>query len=477
MFKTLLKKTGITRQFLRKHFSPLLKLSEIFLFSTLSSTPYTACLSRFPDTFQRFNDPYCYCCYFYYLLHYITEKRSQKQQSQVVHSLIIRSYLKEYFMKIIFDKVKLLAALTPAMGCVSSKNTFTSLEGVLIEASEDGRCRVMTYDMDKGVRANVAAQVIEPGSYIVNAQDFYQYVRVMPENEIELSVNEKMTAHLRCNRVCYTMRALNGKEFPTPPELDGEWGFVIEQSILKTIMGSTAHSIAQTDSNHPELCGGYLQIRENLLTMVACNTFTLSKCEYYTKINADLPSEINMIIPGKYLNELQKILSDDEEDLMTIKPAKKHVVFVIGDLIFFSRLIDMKYLDYERIIQGDMPITVKINRVAFLECLERAALISEKKSVSSTRSHLRLHFSDNLLKISSTSLSGQINDELPCEYSGEELEIGFTCRFLIDVLRALDCDNVTMKLKGPRTSMYVMPTEKDEKKKQFFLVMPVKLSD
>ena len=242
-------------------------------------------------------------------------------------------------------------------------------------------------------------------------------------------------------------------------------------------MGSTAHSIAQTDSNHPELCGGYLQIRENLLTMVACNTFTLSNCEYYTKINADLPSEINMIIPGKSLNELQKILSDDEEDLMTIKPAKKHVVFVIGDLIFFSRLIDMKYLDYERIIQGDMPITVKINRVAFLECLERAALISEKKSVSSTRSHLRLHFSDNLLKISSTSLSGQINDELPCEYSGEELEIGFTCRFLIDVLRALDCDNVTMKLKGPRTSMYVMPTEKDEKKKQFFLVMPVKLSD
>jgi len=380
-------------------------------------------------------------------------------------------------MKIIFDKVKLISALAPAMGCVSSRNTFTSMEGVLIEGHEDGRCLIYTYDMDKGVRARVAAKVEEPGSYILNAQDFYQYIRVMPENEIELTVNARMTAYLRCNKICYTMRALNGKEFPSMPDLEGEWGFVMEQSILKTIVGHTFHSISTGDSNHPELCGGYLKIKDEMLTMVACDTFTLSKCEYKTKINAELPGEISMIIPGKSLAELNKMLSDDEEDLMTIKPAKKHIVFAIGDITFFSRLIDMKYIDYERIIQTDLPIKVEIDRREMLECLERASLVSEKKSMNSARSCLKLKLEGDSLKISSTSLSGQINDELHCKHIGDDIEIGFSCRYLIDILRALDCDTVTLNLKAPRVSMTINPTDKNDTKDQFYLVMPVKITD
>jgi len=380
-------------------------------------------------------------------------------------------------MKVIFDKVKLLSALSPAMGCVSTKSTFTSMEGVLINANADGSCTITTYDMDKGVHARVAATVIEAGSYILNAQDFYQYIRVMPENEIELEVNEKLTGYLRCNRVCYTMRALNGKEFPTPPDLEGEWGFVMEQSILKTMINHTSHSISVSDSNHPELCGAYLNIKGDDLTMVSCDTFTLSKCVYKAHINADMPSELSLIIPGKSVAELNKILSDDEEELMTIKPAKKHVVFVLGDLIFFSRLIDMKYIDYDRIIQKDMPIKATVDRTELLYCLERASLSSEKKSASSARSSVKLNFVGNTIKISSVSLAGQITDEITCTHEGEDIEIGFACRYLLDIMRALDCEKVVLNLKAPRVSMNVCPADKDEKKDQFYLVMPVKITD
>lgn len=380
-------------------------------------------------------------------------------------------------MKVIFDKIKLISVLSPAMGCVSSKSTFTSMEGVLINAGEDGKCTITTYDMDKGVHARVAATVEEPGSYILNAQDFFQYVKVMPENNIELEVTDKLTAYLRCNRVCYTMRALNGKEFPTPPDLEGEWGFVMEQSILKTMISHTHHSISAGDSNHPELCGAYLKIEGDDLTMVACDTFTLSKCVYKAHINTDMPNELSMIIPGKSVAELQKMLADDEEELMTIKPSKKHIVFVLGDLIFFSRLIDMKYIDYERIIQNDMPIKAEVSRTDFLECLERVSLVSEKKSASSARSCVKLNFSDNSIKISSTSLAGQVNDEIFCKKTGDDLEIGFACRYLIDILRALDCDKVCLNLKGPRVTMNIFPIDKAEKKDQFYLVMPVKITD
>lgn len=389
----------------------------------------------------------------------------------------VRRMLKGADMKVIFDKVKLLAVLSPAMGCISTKSTFTSMEGVLINAGEDGKTTITTYDMDKGVFARVDAEVVEPGSYILNAQDLFQYVKVMPEREIELEVTDKLTAFLRCNRVCYTMRALNGKEFPTPPELDGEWGFVMEQAILKTMIGHTQHSISAGDSNHPELCGAYLKIEGDHLTMVACDTFTLSKCIYTAHINTDMPNELSMIIPGKSVAELQKMLSDDEEELMTIKPSKKHIVFVLGDLIFFSRLIDLKYIDYERIIQKDMPILCEVDRHELLECLERASLVSEKKSMSSARSCVKLNFTDNVIKISSTSLAGQINDEVHCKKTGEDLEIGFACRYLIDILRALDCERVCLNLKGARVTMNVYPIDKAENKEQFYLVMPVKITD
>lgn len=380
-------------------------------------------------------------------------------------------------MKVVFDKVKLISVLSPAMGCVSSKSTFTSMNGVLINATEDGRCTITTYDMDKGVHARVDAKVEEPGSYIVNAQDFFQYVRVMPEKDIELEVNDNLTAYLRCNRVCYTMRAINGKEFPTPPDLEGEWGFVMEQSILKTMVGHTQHSISAGDSNHPELCGAFLKIEGDYLTMVACDTFTLSKCVYTAHINTDMPNELSMIIPGKSVAELQKMLSDDEEDLMTIKPSKKHIVFVLNDLIFFSRLIDMKYIDYDRLIQKDMPISAEVNRVEMLECLERASLVSEKKSMSSAKSSIKMNFTGNTIKISSTSVSGQITDEISCKHTGDDIEIGFACRYLLDIFRALDCENVVLYLKSPRATMNVIPSDKVENKDQFYLVMPVKIID
>ena len=112
-----------------------------------------------------------------------------------------------------------------------------------------------------------------------------------------------------------------------------------------------------------------------------------------------------------------------------------------------------------------------------VECLERASLISEKKSMSSARSCVKLNFGDNIIKISSTSLAGQINDEVHCKKTGDDLEIGFDCRYLIEIFRALDCETVCLNLKGARATMNIYPIDKVENKEQFYLVMPVKITD
>ncbi len=381
-------------------------------------------------------------------------------------------------MKVIFDKAELLAHLSPAMGCISTKSTFTSIEGVYIEAREDNRCVICTYDMEKGMRTEFDAQTVEAGAYIVGAQDFFQYVKIMPENEITLEVTEKLTAKVSSGKVYYMMHALNGKEFPMFPELFANTGFLISQPKIKELIGHTLHSIATIDTNHPELCGGYLKITKEALTMVSCDSFTLSKCDMKIELGAvEGDSEIAIIIPGKSLIELNKLMSDDMEDLVKVKPARRHVVFEIGDLIYFTRLIDTKYIDYQRIIPDNLTIEVTVNRAEMLSALDRASLISEKKSVGSSRSYVKLSFRDDTLRISSISLNGQIYDEIPCTHIGDDIDIGFTCRYLLEGFRALDCENVKMYLKAPRNCMIMQPEDKAEDKELLQMILPVKMAD
>ena len=381
-------------------------------------------------------------------------------------------------MKVIFDKSELLAHLSPCMGCISTKSTFTSIEGVYIEAKEDNRCVICTYDMEKGMRTEFDCEVIEPGSYIVGAQDFFQYVKIMPSSDIMLEVSEKLTAKLSSGKVYFMMHALNGKEFPAFPELFSKSGFEMKQTKVRELIGHTIHSVATIDNNHPELCGGYLSIKKEGITMVSCDSFTLAKCD----MALDLPeieegSEISLIIPGKSMIELNKLMSEDEEETVKIKPARRHIVFEIGDLIFFTRLIDTKYIDYNRIIQNSLPIEVVIDRAELLGSLDRASLISEKKSVGSSRSYVKLSFKDNSVKISSISLNGQIYDEIECEHTGEDIDIGFTCRYLIEALRALDCEKVRLFLKAPRICMIMIPEDKKEDKELRQMILPVKMAE
>ncbi len=381
-------------------------------------------------------------------------------------------------MKVIFDKAELLAHLSPAMGCISTKSTFTSIEGVYIEAREDNRAIICTYDMEKGMKTEFDCETIEAGAYIVGAQDFFQYVKIMPESEITLEVSEKLTAKVSSGKVYYMMHALNGKEFPMFPELYANTGFYITQPKIKELIGHTLHSIATIDTNHPELCGGYLNINKDGITMVSCDSFTLSKCDMKLELSeVEDGSDISIIIPGKSLIELNKLMSDDEEDIVKVKPARRHVVFEIGDLLYFTRLIDTKYIDYNRIIQTNLPIEVTVDRAEMLGALDRASLISEKKSVGSSRSYVKLSFKEETLRISSISLSGQIYDEIPCKHTGEDIEIGFTCRYLLEAFRALDCERVKMYLKAPRICMIMEPEDKAEDKKLLQMILPVKMAD
>ena len=381
-------------------------------------------------------------------------------------------------MKIVFKKSKLLEKLYPTMSTVSTKNTIPSIEGVLIETMGGNTVRLSTYDMNKGVRATLEAErVLAPGSFIISANRLLQIIKVLSEDELTIEVGDDLIATVTSGKASFSLSALPGKDFPTLPELNGSRGFEVESEVLKEMIARVLHSVAEQDSR-PMLCGAYFRISENRMEVISCDSYTLSR----RAVTCDLRDvgeisvmDFSFLVPGHALNELVRILGDGDE-ITCVKIARKHAIFFFNDIIFFTRMIDSEYIDYERITPKDQTIHVTVERDRFLAALERATLIAEEKIVGSGRSYVKLILEGNRMQITSTSANGKVYDELNITHEGEDLEIGFNCRYLINSIRATEGELLDLGFKSPTQSLTIDPHEKNEDRKFFYMVLPVRMN-
>ena len=369
--------------------------------------------------------------------------------------------------------------LTPAMGTVSNKNTITSIEGVLIETLDTGMIRISTYDMNKGVRAVFEPiSIEEEGRYIINAQRLYQTIKVLPDDELTIEVNEKLNCIISCGKASFSMFATRGEDFPNLPELSSERGFEISTSILRTIIGKVAHSVAVAD-NRVMLTGAFFKISGGEMEVVSCDNYTLSKCTVKCDIVGMGGTEANysFIIPGHALSEMVKILPQGEDVKCNFLLSRKHAIIVCDDIIFFTRTIDSEYIDYNRIIPKENDIFVTVNRERLLSGLERANIIAEEKIQGSGRSYVKVKAEGDYLILTSTSVNGKVSDEMDCTHVGRDIEIGFNCRFLINSVRAAEGENIKISLKTPTHAITVEPGEESEEFNYFYMILPVRMNE
>ena len=381
-------------------------------------------------------------------------------------------------MKIVFEKSKLMDALSPAMGTVCTKNTIPSIEGVLIETMEGNQVRLSTFDMNKGMRVMMTAErVIEPGSSIINANRLMQILRVLSEETLTIAVSDDFTATVTSGLASFSLSALAGKDFPSMPELTGLRGFEVSSEILRDMIAKTIHSVAEQDAR-AMLCGAFFRIMQNRMEVISCDSYTLSRCSVQCEIRdvGELSAlDFSFLVPGHALNELVRVLNV-AESITTVKIARKHAIFCMGDIVFFTRMIDSEYIDYERIIPRDQNNFVEIDRARFLEALERANLIAEEKIVGSARSYVKLVLSDGKMSVTSTSVNGRVYDEIPIKHEGADLEIGFNCRYLINSVRASTGEVLDLSFKAPTQSVTMVPHEKSEERDFFYMVLPVRMN-
>ncbi len=383
-------------------------------------------------------------------------------------------------MKIVFDRLNISEVLSPLMCAVSVKSTMPSIEGILIEAVEPDTCTLTTFDLEKGVQITIHTQVIESGSYIINAQKFNQTVKVMQGETLTLTVDDKLTAIFEAGKSTHKMNALNGSDFPEIPRLSGENGFVVSQSNLKKMISKVSHAMGVNDQR-PVLNGCYFHIIQNHLLAVSCDSFRLAKCGITTDMellgDASNAVKYSFIMPVKTVSELHRMLLDKEQEDARILVSRKNIVMKLGDLTFFSRLIDGEYIDYDRVILNSHRIGVKVDRDVLLSALDRAAMITEERIAGSVRSHVKLEIVGDLMKIYATSTAGSTYDEIEIDHEGDDLIIAFNNRYLIDSLRACTADRVKISLTSPLTSINIEPAEQEDDRTELFMLLPVRMKE
>lgn len=351
-------------------------------------------------------------------------------------------------MKAIFNRDILLSALSPAAAVAPSKNTLSTIEGILFECpgDEEGTCRITSYDMEKGLRTSIAAEIIEEGKYIINSQHILQIVKSMPSGEIEIEIDEKNRVKITGGNSFFEINSIPGENYPSLPLLAGEKTYVLPQYIFRDLISKTAFAAA-INAQKPIFNGVYFTVENGVMRCVGCDGNRLGLAEADIDGNCENAS---FIVPSKILFELLRMIHDTE-DTVEIMLARKHVIFKVGEFTYFSRLIDGEYINYQRIIPEKFERMAYLNAESMKSAAERASIVTEDKlGSSSSKPYIKLEFEENILRISSASTGGSVHETLAIAMNGEPLVIAFNCKFLIDALKAADdAETVCFKMNGP----------------------------
>ena len=378
----------------------------------------------------------------------------------------------------IFEKESLLNALIPAMYTVSGKNTMPATEGVHLNCTLDNICYIQTYDMEKGMRTSLECEVEKEGSCIINAQKLLQIVKTMPSGPIKISVDSSYKTVIESGLSHFDIKCLPGSEFPVLPELNGDRGFTFPQHLFKKYINKVLFAVGQSDTR-PVFNGAYFEINEEKIIVVSCDGNRLAYLENDMTIeNKNIDGtrlNLRFIIPGKTLVEVLKMIKDSEDEI-EIRLTRKYVIFMLGKFTLFSKTIDSEYIDYTRILPKTHSLEINLNAQDLRGALERSSLIIEDRLAGSIRSYVKFTI-DEVLSVSTQSANGNVYDEIDIEkIKGEEITIGFNCRFLLDALKA--CDDGEMKLcfNNPLMGVLIEPKESDDGKYKYF-VMPIRMNN
>ena len=368
-------------------------------------------------------------------------------------------------MKIISDRDKLLDSLNVVSHAVAGRTTQQILECILVKAEDT--LNVYGNDLELGIEsAEIEAEIEEPGSVALEARIFLDIVRKMPAGFIQIVSDHQNVTRIKSGRSELKVLGQPGDEFPLPDKIDQNMGFEINAADFKDMIRQTIFSVA-TDESKPVLTGELLQIKDGAVHLVSVDGFRISyRRGKETGLDAEAARAV--VVPAKSLTELGRILPSDGDARLCFYIGESHILFKTDKHTLISRLLEGEFIRYNQIFNEDFSTLININRQQMLMSLERASLLTRENK----NNPVKLSIGQDTVVITSNTEMGASYDETAAEIDGLPLEIAFNPKYLIDVLRVIDDENVALTFTGALSPCIIKGASIDYYK---YLILPLRL--
>jgi DNA polymerase-3 subunit beta len=367
-------------------------------------------------------------------------------------------------MKFSVEKSQLQAAVTTASRASATKSAVPALEGLLIEASGSS-IKISGYDLKTGITTSIPADIVKDGKMVLNARLFGEIIRKLPDDVVSISVSDNYMTKIECGMSEFEILGTPSADYPDLPTVDYQNSLTLSQKSLKSMIAETNFAVSDNESR-PIHTGALFDADKGQLTIVAVDGYRLGlRREPLQQADSGV---MHFVVPGTALSEAERIMSDTD-DTVSVMLGSKHVMFVIGGTILISRRLEGEFLNYKTSVPLTEKYSIEVERRAVLDAVERVSLIINDK----LKSPVRCTFSENVIKFLSSTALGRASDECPAKGDGEELEIGFNNRYLLEALRAAPADKIRMKITSGTSPCVIVPA--DGSTNFLYMILPVRL--
>jgi len=363
-------------------------------------------------------------------------------------------------MKLVCSKSNLLSGVQIVSKAVPNKTTMSILECILVDASQ-GAIKLTANDMELGIETIIEGEIIEKGIIALDAKIFLEIVRKLPDSDIVIETDDSFKTTITCEKAKFNIIGKSGEDFSYLPAIEKDDNIIISQFTLKEVVRQTIFSISDNDNNKL-MTGELFDINGDELKVVSLDGHRISIRKIQLK-NSYEPKKV--VVPGKTLSEVSKILPGDADSDVTISFTEKHIVFEFDNTTVVSRLIEGEYFRIDQMLSSDYETKVKINKKEFLNCIDRATLLVKEGD----KKPIIINITDESMELKINSVVGSMKEDIDIEKQGKDLMIGFNPKFLIDALRVIDDEDVDLYMVNPKAPCFI----KNPEESYIYLILPV----
>ena len=369
-------------------------------------------------------------------------------------------------MRFTCEKSMLMSGLSITGRTVAQTSVLSAIEGILCKA--DKGLTLTGFNMETAIIYNIDADVAEEGVCVLPAKLFGDIIRRLPEGPVTVTVDENFKVSVKAGYASFNISAESAADYPELPDVGSGKSVKIPQNALKDLISGTIFAVSE-NQGRPVHTGVKFEVEKDTVSSIAVAGFRLARRTYHAEEAVEL--SLSFVVPAQGLKEVEKILTDSEEDAFFTMGAK-HILFTIGDATLICRLLEGEFLDWRRVVPTNCPVKLVANVFDLVSSIDRVGLIVSEKY----KSPVRCLFSDNVLKMKTNTTIGVAEDRCSIAGNGRELEIGFNVRYLADALRAVPSEEVVLELTNGLSPIVMTPVE-GEKKDFSYMVLPVRIAN